>query len=306
MRKRELSGMVEPYIDVTVPVGELICSSSSRWARRVRTIPRTRYAVICSRTFSIFCYDARRAIMESQFSVAFPLLRRAFESISLLAACAVDVGFAETWASAKQIPNVKVRARLSNDPIQEPLESTRELYKYFSMGAHPNRDVVPFRFLGKANQFVLGAIGRPDLLVFCDHLRHHLSLWFWFCAAVTFHYRELTDLEYGEKYLKVASDAKEVGESLLNEIKRLRSNPFSPRTIQRVPRDRRGGLASLSRACNASRGDHITGAVAGGVRHRRPPGPVLPGGVPGRNVGGVGAKGGASVHCARLRCLTIA
>jgi hypothetical protein len=120
---------------------------------------------------------------------------------------------------------VKVRKRLSDDPIQEPLESTRELYRYFSMGAHPNRDVVPTRFLGKGNQFVLGAIAKPDLLVFCDHLRHHLSLWFWFCAAVTFHYRELTDMEYGEKYLKVASDAMEVGESLLNEIKRLRANP---------------------------------------------------------------------------------
>ena len=84
---------------------------------------------------------------------------------------------------------------------------------------------MPVRFLGKGNQFVLGAIGKPDLLVFCDHLRHHLSLWFWFCAAATFHYCELTGMEHGEKYLKVASDAKEVGESLLNEIKRLSADP---------------------------------------------------------------------------------
>jgi hypothetical protein len=32
-------------------------------------------------------------------------------------------------------------------------------------------------------------------------------------------------MEHGEKYLKVASDAKEVGESLLNEIKRLSADP---------------------------------------------------------------------------------
>jgi hypothetical protein len=225
MRKRELGGMVEPYIDVTDAYGELICSLVLTLGEKG---PNDTQDEVCRDLLADvfdFLYDARRAILESQFSVAFPLLRRAFESTSLLAACAVDGGFAEVWASGKEIPNARVRKRLSDDPIQEPLESTRELYRYFSSGTHPNRDVVPFRFLGKANQFVLGAIGKPDLLVFCHHLRHHLSLWFWFCAAVTFHYRELTDSEYGEKYLKVASEAREVGELLLNEIKRLSANP---------------------------------------------------------------------------------
>lgn len=224
-RKRELSGMVEPYIEVTDAYGELICSLVLALGEKgPDDIQDEACRDLLADVFD-FLYDARSAILESQFSVAFPLLRRAFESTSLFAACAVDSGFAETWASGKEIPNVKVRKRLSDDPIQEPLESTRELYKYFSIGAHPNRDVVPVRFLGKGNQFVLGAIGKPDLLVFCDHLRHHLSLWFWFCAAATFHYCELTGMEHGEKYLKVASDAKEVGESLLNEIKRLSADP---------------------------------------------------------------------------------
>ncbi len=176
-------------------------------------------------------YDARWAIVESQSNVAFPLLRRAFESISLLAAGAVGAGLAATWAPGKEVP-------------------------YFSEGAHSNRDLVPIRFLAKGSQFVLSAIGRPDLLVFCDHLRHHLSLWFWSYAAVTFHYRELTDLGYGQKYLKAASDAKEVRKALLNDIRRLRSNP-SARWRAVPPR----------------------GAVAAGAS--------------GRTVGGGGAKAGA-------------
>ena len=80
--------------------------------------------------------------MESQFRVSFPLFRKAFESISLLAACAVDAGLAETWASGKEVPNVKVRQRLSNDPIQEPLESTRELYRYFGSWDRSRKPIV--------------------------------------------------------------------------------------------------------------------------------------------------------------------
>jgi hypothetical protein len=136
MRKRELSGMVEPYIDVTDAYGELICSLVITLGEKS---PDDTQDEVCRDLLADvfdFLYDARRAILESQFSGAFPLLRRAFESTSLLAACAVDGGLAETWASGKEIPNVKVRKRLSDDPIQEPLESTRELYRYFSMGAH--------------------------------------------------------------------------------------------------------------------------------------------------------------------------
>jgi hypothetical protein len=224
MRKHELSRMVRPYIDVTDSYGELICTLVLALGAKA---PRDMQDEVCRDLLADvfdFLYDARHVILESHFEVAFPLLRRAFESISLLFACSSDPSFAEAWASGKKISNAEVRERLSKNPVGEPLETTREMYSHFSMGAHPNRDVVPFRFLGKGNDFVLGAIGVRNLLEFCDHLRHHLSLWFWFCATVSLHYCELTDMAYGEKYLKTAGDAKEVAESLLQEIKRLRTS----------------------------------------------------------------------------------
>ncbi len=225
LRQRELTGMMAPYMDVTDSYGELICALVLALGQKTPNDTQDEvFRDLLADVFD-FLYHAGRAILESQFSVAFPLLRRAFESTSLLAVCASDSTFAEKWASGKEISNVEVRKKLSTIPLSEPLETTRELYNFFSRGSHPNRSVVPFRFLRRDNQFVLGAIGRPDLLIFCDHLRHHLSLWFWFCAVVIFNYRELTGALFGEKYLKAASDAREVAEALVNEIKRLRLNP---------------------------------------------------------------------------------
>lgn len=223
LRHRELAGMVAPYLEVTDHYGELICALVLALGQKA---PINAHDEVCRDLLADvfdFLYDGRRAIFESQFSVAFPLLRRAFESTCLLAACAVDVALAERWASGKEIPNSEVRKQLSN--VGEPLESTRDMYRFFSKGSHPNRDMVPIRFLGKSNQFVLGAIARPDLLVFCEHCRQHLSLWFWFCAVASFRYLGLTDCAYGEKYLKTSADARVVAGALADEMKRLRSNP---------------------------------------------------------------------------------
>ncbi len=225
LRSRELASMVSAYLNVTDCYGELICSLVLALGRRV---PADSQDEVCRDLLADvfdFLYDGRRSIIESHFSVAFPLLRRAFESISLLAVCVLDVGIADRWAAGEEIPNSDVRKRLSKHPIGEPLESTRELYKFFSKGSHPNRAMVPNRFLGKSNQFVLGAIGRPDLLVFGDHCRQHLSLWFWFGAIASFQYRDLTDRAYAAKYLKAADRAKQVAKALVHEMKRLRSDP---------------------------------------------------------------------------------
>lgn len=224
MRYRELSSMVGPYIGVTDRYGELICKLVLILGQNA---PRDEEDEGCRDLIADcfdFLHDSRRSILESKFSIAFPLLRRALESISLLAVCSVDSQLATKWASGEKVPNSVVRKRLSEQPIAESLEATRDLYNFFSQGAHPNRALVPHRLLGKGNRFVLGASAVPDLLFFCKHCREHLSLWFWFCAAATFRYRDLTNRAYGKRYLRVAADAKEVGGALVNEMNRLRSH----------------------------------------------------------------------------------
>ena len=71
MRKRELSGMVEPYIDVTDAYGELICSLVLTLGEKG---PDDTQDEVCRDLLADvfdFLYDARRAILESQFSVIF-------------------------------------------------------------------------------------------------------------------------------------------------------------------------------------------------------------------------------------------
>src|SRR5579864_7422951 len=92
LRHRELGGMVTPYIEVTDRYGELICALVLALGQKA---PADSQDEVCRDLLADvfdFLYDCRRSILESQFSVAFPLLRRAFESISLLAVCAADVG----------------------------------------------------------------------------------------------------------------------------------------------------------------------------------------------------------------------
>ena len=46
----------------------------------------------------------------------------------------------------------------------EPEAEMRELYKFFSEAAHPNRSLIPHRMLGEGNEFVLGFEGVSEFL----------------------------------------------------------------------------------------------------------------------------------------------
>ena len=222
LRCDELSGLVAPYIEVTDRYGELVSKLVLVLGRKAPTDPVDEACRDLLADVFDFLYEARRTILASQFSVAFPLLRRAYESTSLLAACEFDRALGERWVQGKQISNSEVRRVLSKHPMGEQLETTNKLYKFLSQGAHPNREMVPGRSLGTLNQFVLGSISQPDLIVFAEHCRQHLSLWFWFCAVITFRHKELTDMLYGEKYCKTADDAKKVAGWFVSETRRLR------------------------------------------------------------------------------------
>jgi hypothetical protein len=97
-----------------------------------------------------FLYEARPLILGGKLPVAFPLARRAYESLSLLHLCAVDARWAKRWQSRKQIGNADVRRTLGAHPMGEPEADMRELHQFFSEASHPNRSLVPHRMLGEA------------------------------------------------------------------------------------------------------------------------------------------------------------
>jgi hypothetical protein len=123
--------------------------------------------------------------------VAYPLARRAYESLSLLVACVLEPKLADRWIAGTQIGNAEVRRVLAAHPMGEKETQTRELYDFFSKSTHPNRNTIAYRFLGEGNEFVLGAIGTPSLALLTDYALKTLNLWFWFAAFVVFTFREV-------------------------------------------------------------------------------------------------------------------
>ena len=164
-----------------------------------------------------FLYISRRLILEGYGSTAFPLLRRAFESNSLMQYFMLLPNKAITWDKGKQISNAEVRKYLDSHPMGESEKAMKDFYNFFSGATHPNREYIPTRFLGEKNQFVLGAIGVPNLLVVADYMHRLIELWFWFAALISYHYRGIlrsADKTYVKDYMKVANKVKRVSEEL--------------------------------------------------------------------------------------------
>jgi hypothetical protein len=131
-----------------------------------------------------FLYEARSLIIRGKLDIAYPLARRAYESLSLLVACGLDSKLSERWAAGKKVSNSEARRILSSHPKGENEEQLRDLYDFFCKSTHPNRDHVPNRLLGRGNEFTLGAIGRPNLTMLADYSIKTIELWFWFAAFV--------------------------------------------------------------------------------------------------------------------------
>jgi hypothetical protein len=178
-----------------------------------------------------FLWEWRRPLLEGRIQVAYPLARRSYESLSLLSICAQDPSFADRWERGKKISNAEIREALAGSPMPESEEALKDLYKFFSQGTHPNRDLIAYRYLGEGNQFVLGSIGVPDLVFVTDHCIKLVQMWFWFTAAVGYFFRagiDTVDSSFGKDYLNTAKQAKKVVSWLVANFNRLLQERQSP------------------------------------------------------------------------------
>jgi hypothetical protein len=223
-RHGELSDMIAPAIDVTDAYGLLI--SRAVWILGEVPTRDNQDKVLRDLTSDVFDFlvASRRAVFEGQLGVGYPLARRAYESLSLMAVCAQDPSFAERWHAGAQIGNAEVRKALSRLPFGESEAELRELYKFFSKGSHPNRELIPERFLGDGNGFTLGSIGMPDLVLTVDACLNLLRLWAWFAPILGHFYQSSIDSHdphWGRDYLAAHRDAEKVGQQLISEYNRL-------------------------------------------------------------------------------------
>jgi hypothetical protein len=225
-RTKEISEMSKPFIEITDKYGQLIC-------RTVLLLgdvkPRdTQDIVIRDLISDIFdaLYESRSLILAGKVHVSFPIARRAYESLSLLHCCVLDKAFANKWHKGKKIGNAEVRKKLGSHPKGESEKELRELYNFFCQATHPNRGLIARRFLGEGNKFVLGVIGKPNLVLIVDYCIKILEIWFWLTATVSHFYKKeylLKDKEYFTEYHHAADEAKQVKQWLFENFNRLLS-----------------------------------------------------------------------------------
>ena len=152
LRTNELSPLLEPFTLVTDHFGALICEITLILGK---TPPSSKHdAAIRDLMADVFDFlvEARPLITKGKLEIAYPLARRAYESLSLMVACHLDKGLADRWIAGKQIENAEVRRILGRHPMGEPEDRTQALYRFFSKVSHPNRDQLAHRFLGDGNE----------------------------------------------------------------------------------------------------------------------------------------------------------
>jgi hypothetical protein len=140
-----------------------------------------------------FLYESRDLTVSGKVIVAFPLARRAYESLTLLVACAIDEKWAIKWqrgTKSSKIENNEIRKFLSTHPMGESEESMKRLYNFFCDATHPNRNMIGERRLGEGNQYVLGMFVFPHLLAIADLCITHIELWHWLMQTTTYFYMD--------------------------------------------------------------------------------------------------------------------
>ena len=221
LRTKELSRLLQPYIEATDRYGDLVCRitlilGKTPPASKEEAMLRDLMADVFD-----FLYEARILIVKGKLEIAYPLARRAYESLSLMVACHLEPKLARRWIAGKQIGNAEVRRVLAKHPMGEPKHNTKEMYGFFNQVTHPNRNTVAHRFLGDGNEFVLGAIGRPSLAMLADYALRTLNLWHWLAGFIGFTYITKLDREMLEALHEATKCAQEVAKWLGEQFNRM-------------------------------------------------------------------------------------
>ena len=141
-RRRELSDLFGPVLEIHEAYGAII----SRIVVALGKVPpKSVQDVVCRDLIADvfdFMQEWTRMLFEGRTHVAYPLARRAFESLCLLHASMQDAETADKWDKGHSIWNGDVRNKISQLPIGEDGEELKGVYRYFSQGSHPNRELV--------------------------------------------------------------------------------------------------------------------------------------------------------------------
>ena len=219
-RNVEISEMLGPYIETTDKYGELLTRICIILGEiEPQSIQDSVLRDLMSDVFD-FLYESRAFVLRGQILLAYPLARRAYESLSLMQWCSFDQNAAEAWSAGEKYQNYEVRNALAKHPMGENKEELKELYNFFCGLTHPNRDMIAFRGLGEGNQFVFSSIGTPNLVEVANFCMKSLELWYWFCPVAVWAFKDIIlqkDRSFFPDHNNVRGEAQELRKWLISQ-----------------------------------------------------------------------------------------
>jgi hypothetical protein len=104
-RKGELTNLFLPYFEATEKYGSLICRLFYPLGKTPPVDLQDK--VIRDLSADVFdsLYESRTLILSNLLHVAYPVTRRAYESLSLLVLCVLDSAYAKKWQESTKISN---------------------------------------------------------------------------------------------------------------------------------------------------------------------------------------------------------
>lgn len=150
---------------------------------------RTQRDLVCDTLDSLWM--AEHALLRGYENQALSLLRRAYETTSLMAFFVNYPTEAAEWQNGKKIPQVEIRKKLETAAFREPKENLDEMYRIYSLFTHVNRETVYHRMLGEGNHLTLGAQGNTGDVGVGSILRELLRQMMWFVDVANFTFAKL-------------------------------------------------------------------------------------------------------------------
>jgi hypothetical protein len=150
---------------------------------------RTQRDLACDTLDSLWL--AEHALLRGYENQALSLLRRGYETTSLMAFFVNYPGEVGAWENSKKIPQVEIRKKLETAPFREPKENLDEMYRVYSLFTHVNRETVYHRMLGEGNRLTLGSQGNSGDDIVGSVLRELLRQMMWFVDVTNFTFAKL-------------------------------------------------------------------------------------------------------------------
>jgi hypothetical protein len=160
---------------------------------------------------------AEHSLLRGYENQTLVLLRRAYETTSLMAYFFNFPGKATEWAVGKRIRQSQIRNGLGTAAVPEPKDHLDEMYRVYSLFTHVNRDTVYQRLLGDKNRFTLGCQGNVSDQIVASVLRELLRQTMWFVDVANFVFLKLglrPPAAYAQKMLGYRDEVQSLAKKL--------------------------------------------------------------------------------------------